>query len=162
MVTLEIIEYESKYNEIIKDLLVEIQEYIVEIDREKFNKLTNEYREKYFDETMQEVKKYKGKIFLAKEENEIVGLVIGYIHNEEVDSYDFSAPKRGFIKDLVVSKNYRSKGIGKQLLNAMETYFKDIGCKGVLLNVFAYNENAMQLYIKNGYFNRCIEMMKEI
>ena len=162
MIALEIIDYLSQYDETIKDLLVEIQEYIVQIDREKYNKLTDEYREKYFEETMKEVSKYEGKIFLAKENGEIIGLIIGIIYNNEVDAYDFAAPKRGFVKDLVVSKNYRSKGIGKQLLNKMESYFKEVGCKGVLLNVFAYNENAIQLYIKNGYFNRCIEMMKEI
>lgn len=45
---MEIINYSSKYDEDIKDLLVELQEHIVEIDREKYNILTPDYREKYF------------------------------------------------------------------------------------------------------------------
>lgn len=49
-----IIEYESKYDEDIKDLLLELQEHIVSIDKEKFNILTDEYREKYFLDTMME------------------------------------------------------------------------------------------------------------
>lgn len=162
MITLEIINYSNKYNEAIKDLLVELQEYIAEIDKEKYNILTNEYREKYFEKTMNEVNKYEGKIFLATENEKVIGLIVGLINNEEESTYDFKAPKRGRVTELVVSKECRSNGIGKQLLDKMEKYFKEVGCKGVLIDVFAYNENAQKFYYKNGYFNRNIEVMKKI
>ena len=48
VMTLEIIDYDDKYNDDMIDLLVELQEYISEIDREHYNILTKEYREKYF------------------------------------------------------------------------------------------------------------------
>lgn len=159
---MDIIDYACQYDDDIKDLLVELQEHIAEIDREKYNILTDDYREKYFDKTMNEVRICEGKIFLAKEADSIVGLIVGVINNEEEKNYSFSAPKRGRIIELVVSKKYRSKGIGKQLLNEMESYFGKIGCKGVLIDVFAYNENAQSFYNENGYFNRNIEMMKKI
>ncbi len=162
MITLEIINYSNKYNESIKDLLVELQEYIAEIDKEKYNILTNEYREKYFKKTMDEVNKYEGKIFLAIENEKVIGLIVGLINNEEESTYDFKAPKRGRVTELVVSKECRSNGIGKQLLDKMEKYFKEVGCKGVLIDVFAYNENAQKFYYKNGYFNRNVEVMKKI
>ncbi len=159
---MEIIDYSSKYDEDIKNLLVELQEHIVEIDREKYNILTLDYREKYFEKTINEVNKYKGKIFLAKELDSIVGLIIGIINNENESTYDFSAPKRGRVIELIVSKKCRSNGIGNQLLSKMENYFRKVGCKGVLIDVFAYNENAQRFYYKNGYFNRNIEIMKKI
>lgn len=159
---MEIINYSNKYNESIKDLLVELQEYISALDREKYNILTNNYREKYFEKTMNEVNKYEGKIFLAIDNEKVIGLIIGLINNEEENTYDFKAPKRGRITELVVSKECRSNGIGKQLLNKMEIYFKEVGCQGVLIDVFAYNENAQNFYYKNGYFNRNIEVMKKI
>lgn len=162
MITLEIINYSNKYNESIKDLLVELQEYIAEIDKEKYNILTNEYREKYFEKTMDEVNKYEGKIFLAIENEKVIGLIVGLINNEEESTYDFKAPKRGRVTELVVSKECRSNGIGKQLLDKMEKHFKKVGCKGVLIDVFAYNENAQKFYYRNGYFNRNIEVMKKI
>ena len=162
MITLGIINYSNKYNESIKDLLVELQEYIAEIDKEKYNILTNEYREKYFKKTMDEVNKYEGKIFLAIENEKIIGLIVGLINNEEETTYDFKTPKRGRVTELVVSKECRSNGIGKQLLDKMEKYFKEVGCKGVLIDVFAYNENAQKFYYKNGYFNRNVEVMKKI
>ena len=159
---MDIIDYSSRYDEDIKDLLVELQEHIAEMDREKYNVLTADYREKYFNKTMKEINKNEGKMFLAKETNSVVGLIIGIINNENENTYDFSAPKRGRIIELVVSKKCRSKGIGKQLLNKIESYFSEVGCKGVLIDVFAYNENAQRFYNENGYFNRNIEMMKKI
>ncbi len=158
----EIINYSSKYNEPIKDLLVELQEYIAEIDKEKYNILTDEYREKYFNKTMDDVNKYEGKIFLAVESENVIGLIVGLIKNDDESTYDFKVPKRGRVTELIVSKKCRSNGTGKRLLDTMENYFKEVGCKGVLIDVFAYNENAQKFYYKNGYFNRSIEVMKKI
>ena len=159
---MEIIDYSSKYDNDIKDLLVELQEHIVKIDKEKYNILTDDYREKYFEKTMSEVDKFEGKIFLAIEGEKAIGLIVGLINNEEENTYDFSAPKRGRVTELIVSKNCRSNGVGKQLLNEMEKYFKKVGCLGILIDVFAYNTQEKKFYYKNGYFNRNIEVMKKI
>ena len=159
---MEIVEYSSIYNESIKDLLVELQEYIAKIDQEKYNILTDQYKEKYFEKTMSEVKKYEGKIFLAIESNKAIGLIVGVINNDEVSTYDFKAPKRGRITELIVSKECGAKEVGKKLLNTMEQYFKKVGCKGILIDVFAYNKNAQKFYTKCGYFDRNIEMMKKL
>lgn len=155
-----IIDYNLKYEESVKDLLVELQEHISDIDLEGYNRTTSEYRTKYFDKTMQEVKEYEGKILLYKEDEQIVGLVIGLINNEAEETYDFKAPRRGRITELVVSKNIRSKGIGTKLLNAMESYLNSQGCKDILLGVFGYNDKAIKFYEKNGYHTRMIEMTK--
>ena len=157
-----IVEYNKQYDEDIKDLLVELQEYIVSIDKEKYNIITDEYREEYFKKTKDEIKKYNGKMLLYKENKKIVGLIVGLINNEETSEYDFKAPKRGRITELIVSKKCREKGYGKELLNAMEKYLINNGCKDVLLGVFGYNEKAIKFYEKNGYHTRLIEMTKKL
>lgn len=159
---MEIIEYSDKYNEDVKDLLVELQEHIVSIDKEGYNILTSEYKEKYFNKTMNEVNSYEGVIFLAKEDEEIVGLVVGLINNEREETYEFKAPKRGRVSELVVKKEKRGNNIGTKLLEYIENYFKSVGCEGILIEVFAYNEKAYELYKKLGYFDRVHEMMKKI
>lgn len=159
---IEIIEYNSSYEEQVKDLFIELQEYIEKIDREKYNIVTDDFKEKYFERTLEQIKKYDGKMFLAREEKKILGVIVGVIHNEEESTFEFQAPKRGKIVDVVVSKENQSSGIGTKLLDRMEEYFKEVGCKGVLLDVFAYNESAKKLYEKRGYFDRNIEMMKKI
>lgn len=159
---MEIINYDSKYDEQIKDLLVELQEYVVSIDKYGYNILIDEYREKYFKETMKEVSEKEGKILLSVEDNKVIGLVIGIINNYEENSYEFKAPKRGRITELIVSEKYRIKGCGKLLVSEIENYLKSIGCKAVLIEVFAYNENAKEFYLKKGYETRIIEVIKEL
>lgn len=155
-----IIEYNPKYVEDIKELLVELQSYIVDIDKEKYNIITDEYKEKYFNKMMDEVEKNDGKILLYVENNKVVGLIVGIINNEETLDYDFKAPKRGRITELIVSKNIRSKGVGSMLLEEMTKYLKEKNCKGVLIGVFGYNENAIKFYEKNGYHTRVIDLIK--
>lgn len=155
-----IIDYESKYDEQIKDLFFELQQYIVALDKEKYNIITDEFKEKYFAKTIEDIKSNSGKILLAEENSEIVGLVAGIINNDECADYDFKVPKRGRITELIVSENCRSKGVGTLLLKAMERYLHSIGCKDILISVFAYNESAVNFYEKNGYRVRVIDMMK--
>lgn len=159
---MEIIDYSSEYSEKVKDLFVELQEYISLLDKEEFNVVGDDFREKYFLKTMEDVQRYEGKIFLALDGQELIGVIVGVINNDIIDNYDFKAPKRGRIIDLVVSKKSQEMGIGSMLMQAMEDYFKSVHCSGVMIDVFAYNDNAYSLYTKLGYFNRTIQMMKNI
>ncbi len=156
-----IIDYEDKYQEEIKCLLVELQEYIVAIDKEKYNIITPGYKELYFAKTIKEVEENHGKILLAKDDDKIVGLIIGLIeepHNE----YNFKAPRRGRITELIVSKTCRSKGLGNKLLTAMESHLKSSGCKAILIEVFGYNDLAFNFYSKYGYNTRMYDVIKII
>lgn len=157
-----IIDYDSKYDEQVKRLLIELQEYIVSIDKEKYNLLDEKYGDYYLKYTKEEIEKYEGKMYLLEENNTIIGLVVGLINNEETDDYDFKAPKRGRISELIVSKEYRSKGYGKKLLSSMENYLKSVGCIDILIGVFAYNESAIKFYDNNGYHTRMIEVTKNV
>ena len=156
-----IVEYDDCYNEEIKDLFVELQEYIASIDKEKFNILTPNYREEYFNKTLNEIKEHNGKMFLFEENGKIVGLVVGLIH-EEMCECGYHAQKRGEITELVVSKNYRAKGYGKELLNAIENYFQAQDCKNIIIGVFGYNNHAIEFYERNNYHTRFIDMTKNL
>lgn len=157
-----IIEYESKYDNAIKELFIELQEHIVDIDKEHFNIIGNNYGEEYFKKTMEEINSYEGKILLYKDNDSICGLIVGLINNDEEEEYDFRSPKRGRVSELVVSSKCRNNGIGKKLLSAMEDYLKSVGCKNILIGVFAYNEGAINFYERHGYHTRMTEMIKSI
>ncbi len=156
-----IIDYEDKYQEEVKDLFCELQEYIVSLDKEKFNIITDNYRELYFEKTINEINNENGKMFLLKADEKIVGLVVGIINNSIIE-YDFKAPIRGRITELIVTKNYRDKGYGKVLLEFMESYLKKMGCKNILIEVFGYNTNALNFYEKNGYHIRLYDVCKNV
>lgn len=155
-----IVEYSEKYDEQIKDLFMELQEHISNLDKEKYNIVTEECREELFNKTLKEIEEYQGKMYLMLQDNSVVGLVVGIINNEEINSYDFKAPKRGRISELIVSKNCRSNGIGSKLLSHMENYLKNVGCKSILIGVFAYNDLALKFYERNGYHIRMTDMIK--
>ena len=155
-----IIDYDSKYDNDVKELLYELHEYIMSIDKEGYNVISLEYKDDFFNKVMKEIKEYKGKIFLYEENNKIVGLIVGSINNEETDDYDFKAPKRGRINELIVNKEYRGRNIGQKLFDAMEDYLRKEGCKAILIGVFAYNDSARRFYEKNGYHLRMTDMIK--
>ena len=43
---MKIIEYNNKYLENVKDLLVELEEYVISIDKDNLDQLHDEYRDK--------------------------------------------------------------------------------------------------------------------
>lgn len=157
-----IVEYSSFYEDDVKKLFVELQEHIVKIDYEKYNIISDNYGEVYLEKTLEEINKYKGKMFLLIKDAVAVGLVVGFINNDESNDYDFKVPRRGRVTELVVSSAYRNNGYGKILLNAMEDYLKSVGCVDVLIGVFAYNQSAINFYEDNGYHLRMVEVTKKI
>ena len=81
---------------------------------------------------------------------------------DENDYLDYKCPKRGEIIELIVSKNVRNKGVGNMLISKLEEYFKSVGCEYILVDVFAYNENAIKFYDKKGYHFRMHTKIKKI
>ena len=158
-----IVEYEEKYLEDVRDLLVELEEYIVSIDKDNLDQVHPEYRDKMAVLDLEEVNKNNGKCYLAVENNKAIGLIMGCIFPyDEYDYLDYKCPKRGEITELIVSKNVRSKGIGNMLMNKMEADFKSLGCEYILVDVFAYNENAIKFYERRGYHPRMYTDIKKL
>ena len=160
---MKIIEYEDKYLEDVKDLLVELEEYIVSIDKDNLDQVHSEYRDKMAIIDLEKVKNYNGKCYLAIENDKAVGLIMGCIPPyEEYDYLDYKCPKRGEITELIVTSKIRSKGIGNMLISKMEDYFKNEGCEYVLVDVFAYNIIGVNFYNKCGYHSRMYTNIKKI
>lgn len=160
---MEIIEYNDKYLEDVKDLLVELEEYILTIDKDELDQLHPEYRDKMAILDLNEVREYNGKCYLAIEDNKAVGLIMGTIPPYDDNDYlDYKCPKRGEITELVVSSKIRSNVVGQQLMNKMEEYFKSVGCEYIIIDVFAYNEKAIKFYDKQGYHTRMLVDIKKI
>ena len=160
---MNIIEYEDKYLEDVRDLLVELEEYILSIDEDHLDQLHPEYREKMALLDLEEVKNYEGKCYLAIDNDKAIGLIMGTIPEyDEYDYLDYKCPKRGEITELIVSSKVRSKGIGQQLIDKLEEYFKSVGCEYVIVDVFGYNDNALKFYFKKDYHARMLTCIKKL
>lgn len=160
---MQIIEYEDKYLEDVKDLLVELEEYIVSIDKDNLDCVHPEYREKMAVLDLEEVKNNNGKCYIAVCNNKVMGLIMGTIIKfDEYDYLDYKCPKCGKITELIISKKARSKGIGQQLMKKIENYFKSINCEYIIIDVFAYNTNGIKFYEQQGYHTRGLIDIKKL
>ena len=158
-----IIEYEDKYLEDVKDLLVELEEYILTIDKDNLDQLHPDYHDKMALLDLEEVNNNKGKCYLAIENGKAIGLIMGTIPPyDEYDYLDYKCPPRGEITELIVTSKIRSKGVGQKLMNKMEEYFKSVNCEYVMIDVFGYNDLALKFYFKQGYHPRMLTTIKKI
>ena len=160
---MEIIDYSLKYDEQIKDLLVELQNYLIDIDDWHTQIMLSNYREDIFKIDLEKVKNQNGKIYLAKENENIIGLIIGVVYeNDKIDKLTNTCLKTGEVLELIVKKNIRSNGIGNVLLKKIEEYFKKIGCKQINIEVFGPNKKGLNFYEKNNYIIRDIIVSKKL
>lgn len=77
-------------------------------------------------------------IILKDQNNEIIAGIITRIYLKAM-----------FVEVLWIDEKYRKKGIGKELLNKVENYAKDIGCTFIHLDTFSFQ--AIDFYKKCGY-----------
>lgn len=160
---MQIIEYEDKYLEDVKDLLVELEEYILSIDEDNLDQLHPDYRDKMALLDLKELDENNGKCYLAIKNDKAIGLIMGIIKKYDDNDYlDYKCPKEGKITELIVTNKIRSNGIGQELMNKMEEYFKSVGCEYILVDVFAYNKKGIDFYDKQGYHSRMHTEIKKI
>ena len=86
--------------------------------------------------------------FIAKENDEFIGIITGHSYYNEVH-----------IGDLVVIEQYRNKHIGSKLMETVENYYKDKGFEYITLST--YNFQAPEFYKKCGFRIEFIRENKE-
>ena len=67
-----------------------------------------------------------------------------------------------FIYDIAVDEAYRRRGHAQDALAYAEKYARDHGCIGVMLHVFGSNAGARALYLKAGYEETNVMMLKRV
>ena len=102
-----------------------------------------------YDSIKNIIESNNGKIFIAEDNNEIVGHCI--INIREIKNHNmFHDMKNIEIDDLCVDEKHRKKGIGKKLFEEIKTYSKENGINFIELMVWEFNENARKFYENMG------------
>ena len=65
-----------------------------------------------------------------------------------------------YIDDICVSKNYRNQNIGSHLLVYIEKLAKNMNIKRIELDVWSFNETAINFYQKNKFTPKTIRYEK--
>ena len=80
--------------------------------------------------------------FVAEFENEIIGISIYYFR------YSTWKGKRLYLEDIIVTKKYRGKGVGKLLFEETIEKARQEGCTGLMWQVLEWNQPAIEFYKK--------------
>jgi len=70
--------------------------------------------------------------------------------------------KRLFIDDIIIDPEYRKKGIGKFLIEKLESVCRSEGYNYLDLNVWSFNTEAIDFYRKHGMRESILRMEKYI
>lgn len=66
------------------------------------------------------------------------------------------------LDNVVVDKNFRSKGTGKKLCDWIIAEAKRCGCKTAMLDAYVENASAHKFYYRDGYIIRGFHFLKKI
>ena len=115
----------------------------------------------YIPDVLKRCEQYAGATLVAVVNGEIAGYAMIWtrVPPEDIEDGDVEC---GRLADLVVREEYRGQGIGRQLINAGETYARANGVKFFRLGVMARNTAARALYESLGYSSCHIEMEKNL
>lgn len=136
--------YESRDISYVRDILENDLGYNCELDK-LYNRI---------DEML---KRDNYQIFVACDGDKVVGYVgcVSYLA--------FELDNEGMkIIALAVSKEYRRKGIGAQLLKTAEQWAKENNIEVILLNSGVPREDAHTFYESQGYFKKSYGFIKKI
>ena len=136
--------YESQDISAIRDILENDLGYKCELDR--LNRRINEM-----------LKRGNYQIFVACDGDKVVGYIgcVSYLA--------FELENEGMkIIALAVSKEYRRKGIGTQLLKTAEQWATENNIEVILLNSGLPREDAHAFYESQGYFKKSYGFIKRI
>ncbi len=82
------------------------------------------------------------KAFVAEVNNYITGFAIYYVR------YSTWKGRRLYLEDLIVTEEWRGKGIGKLLFNRLIQETQEMGFSGMVWQVLDWNEPAINFYKK--------------
>jgi len=145
-------------------LMAELQEHLSAMDPLKRIRNIEDFDgAKYIDHLLEKVRHDKGEIFVAEEQDKLLGFIAGTIPNEDPDdALDHYPAKEGNIIELVVSQKHRGQGAGRALMEKMETYFREKNCEYIRVGCFAPNTGTHVFYEKCSYTDRYTEMLKKL
>ncbi len=111
--------------------------------------------QKYLSE-IKELSHYK--VMIAEKNKQIVGLIIGNIMIDK----NLKLGKIGVLEDWGVAQSEAHQGIGTQLYQALEIWFKGAGCQQIHSTTWISNRASRDAHLKMGFIESAICFRKKI
>ncbi|MBU2213533.1 GNAT family N-acetyltransferase [Patescibacteria group bacterium] len=156
--------YTGKDRKDLTALIQTLQDYVAGLDSLGLNKSGKEFdAPAYARHLLQKVAHGNGLVFVAEQDGNILGGIAGVVEETSPeDQLEIHSETSGRVVELIVSPEHRGKNVGKELMEAMEAFFKERNCAHVRVECFAPNTGAHAFYEKCEYGDRTIEMLKTL
>lgn len=100
-------------------------------------------------------------IFVAEQDGQVVGYGFCILETQQ-DHPVLADRKELYIDDLCVDRQLRGQGAGTAIYRHICRYARSLGCDDITLNVWAFNQNALEFYKKLGLTPRKITMEADL
>ncbi len=138
-------------------------DYLSPLDPLKKIRRLPPWGKKYMSWLLNKVKRQDGVIFVAQDDDRIIGcIVVAMEKTTKLDRLSFAVSRVGRILELFVYKQYRQNTIGSQLMNKAEEYLREKQCEFVRIEVFEPNTHAHNFYQSLGYTDRLRDVIKQL
>lgn len=138
----------------VKMLFEEMYDYM--LDHGLMIKLAEYGAEKWLNGILKGLGRF-GILCVAESENEVIGFSYGSIRI--MPDY-IGSMKTGIITHVFVSSKHRETGIGKKLVQALETWFDEKEVHSIELQVLTENVSAIDFWDKLGYSAELLQCRK--
>ena len=168
-IEIKIREYAKSDKKRIEELFVNFEDFLASVDNlKRLNRkrtlIKLQYGKVYLNNVNKLISEHKGVFYVAESNNKIIGFVIGLIYKpSKIQKIEVKRSWiRGDIAELYLENAYRKKGVGKILIKKVEEYLIKNKCEYINISVLAPNKSARMFYEKLGYYERTLELIKEI
>lgn len=139
-----------------RELYGEFQPSIFPDELKKFEEYAD--LEESINWLLEQEKKEKWRSFVAEKDGKLVGFAtgrIGKFHQYKLSQY-------GEIVNFYLQKPYRHQGIGKQLIEALENWFREKGCQVARIETWPFNKETIEIYKRLGFKEISLMFIKEL
>jgi GNAT superfamily N-acetyltransferase len=143
----------------VRNCVVELQDYERRIDSRMPS--GDDIADACIQDMLDRCEESSGTILVAVADNVVCGYacILAKVNSDAI--YDGNI-EYGLIVDLVVLDGFRSKGIGRKLIDAAELYARSKGVRWLRLCVMSENSKARRLYEACGFSELYIDLEKAL
>ncbi|MBI1743538.1 GNAT family N-acetyltransferase [Candidatus Acetothermia bacterium] len=89
-------------------------------------------------------------LFVVEAGKQLVGLAEIYMREDKPDPARVSR-KHGHLQSLMIAESFRTRGLGKQLVNAVQQWAKEKGATEMRVDIWEFSESPLHFYESLGY-----------
>lgn len=144
-------------------LMKEFERYLESVDTTQTIHYDDRSTRYSIDRMIKDAQTHDGIVLIAELNGHVIGFLEAHEYiQEEEEALEQGRHKQIELEELFVSSDFRGKGVGHELMGALYTFAKEKGHQRMRLKVHAGNTSAHSTYLKQGFKDFRIEMVKDL